>query len=540
MQVFSTSILSASCALLIMGSLACGNGENNPIRIQPKDTLPTGSAKPKPQSPIRGVFSPQKTLHFDRSAIGPFLASHPSFKSYAADIQQFYARRRYAYAWYDEHGMVEQADNLYNYLLNMHTEGLPQQIVYPDALNEIFDDPADKRNPEHELMLTAQYFRYASTVWGGISEKETKKMEWFLPRKKLDLPSLLDSMIRDSSLLGRGYSIRQYNLLKNCLRQYKGLDSAAGHTVLSGHQAFRKGDSAKAIAQVRTKLRAFGDLASDSGGALFDEDLEVGVRRFQDRMGIKADGVLGRGTMLKINTPVARIIRQIMVNMERCRWVPDSLTNNYFIVNIPAFSLLAYSRDTLAFTMKVVVGKALHKTVIFNGDLKYVVFSPYWNVPPDILKKEILPALQKDPNYLARNNMEWNGKAVRQKPGPKNSLGLVKFLFPNSYHIYFHDTPAKSLFNEDQRAFSHGCIRLAEPKKMAIFLLRDDPRWTEKRVDQAMGGGKEIYVTLPKPVPVYIAYLTAWADRDGRLNLRDDIYHRDEQLSSMILNRSTK
>ena len=186
--------------------------------------------------------------------------------------------------------------------------------------------------------------------------------------------------------------------------------------------------------------------------------------------------------------------------------------------------------------MNVVVGKAANKTVIFSGNLKYVVFSPYWNVPTSILNKEVLPGIKKNKNYLAAHHMEWNGKGVRQKPGPWNSLGLVKFLFPNSYSIYFHDTPSKSLFSEDQRAFSHGCIRLAEPKKLALYLLRDNPAWDEKKITAAMNSGREQTVTLKQPIPVFIGYLTAWVDWQGRLNFRKDIYGRDDRLAKMLGN----
>jgi L,D-transpeptidase YcbB len=181
------------------------------------------------------------------------------------------------------------------------------------------------------------------------------------------------------------------------------------------------------------------------------------------------------------------------------------------------------------------VGKDLHPTVIFNGDLKYVVFSPYWNVPNSILKKEILPGIKKNPDYLQKHNMEWSGKTVRQKPGPSNSLGLVKFLFPNSHNIYLHDSPAKSLFGESSRAFSHGCIRLAEPEKMADYLLKNDPKWNAEKIHKAMHSLKEQYVTLQDPVEVYIGYLTAWVDNTGKLNFRKDIYNRDQRLADMLM-----
>lgn len=171
--------------------------------------------------------------------------------------------------------------------------------------------------------------------------------------------------------------------------------------------------------------------------------------------------------------------------------------------------------------------------------LKYVVFSPYWNVPPGILKNEVLPGIKKDPRYLEKHNMEWHQDYVRQKPGPDNSLGLVKFLFPNNYNIYLHDTPSKSLFNESQRAFSHGCIRLAEPKRLAEFLLRNDSSWTPEKITNAMHAGKERYVLVRDTVPVFIGYFTAWVDREGQLNFRDDIYGHDKRLGEKLFSEKS-
>ena len=167
-----------------------------------------------------------------------------------------------------------------------------------------------------------------------------------------------------------------------------------------------------------------------------------------------------------------------------------------------------------------------------------VVFSPYWNVPPVIIKKEILPAIRRNRNYLEVNHMEWHGNAVRQKPGPWNALGKVKFLFPNSHNIYLHDTPSKSLFSQDKRAFSHGCIRVEDPRRLANYVLRHQPEWTEARIDSAMNAEKEMFVKIKKPIPVFIAYFTSWVDRDGRLNLRNDIYKRDGRLAEMIIENS--
>jgi murein L,D-transpeptidase YcbB/YkuD len=198
-----------------------------------------------------------------------------------------------------------------------------------------------------------------------------------------------------------------------------------------------------------------------------------------------------------------------------------------------------FASDTEALTIKIVVGRAANHTVIFSDQLKYIVFSPYWNVPRSITRNEILPAMKRSKNYLERNNMEITGYSdgipvIRQKPGRGNALGRVKFIFPNSYNIYFHDTPAKSLFESQSRAFSHGCIRLQKPSELAEFLLRDDPAWTKKRIDDAMSRKSELWVTLREPIPVYIAYFTSWVDETGNLNFRDDIYGHDSRMAQHL------
>jgi murein L,D-transpeptidase YcbB/YkuD len=199
-----------------------------------------------------------------------------------------------------------------------------------------------------------------------------------------------------------------------------------------------------------------------------------------------------------------------------------------------------YDSGNVVLSMNVIVGSAANNTVIFNGNLKYIVFAPYWNVPPSIVKKEILPAISRNPNYLAKNNMEITGHSgglpeVRQKPGEKNSLGLVKFLFPNNFNIYLHDTPNRDLFTESSRGFSHGCIRISEPKKFAEYLLRNDTvNYPSAKIDSLMHNPKEKWVTLNKTVPVFIGYFTAWVDKQGVLNFRKDIYKHDEVMASKL------
>ena len=526
---FVTGLLYLACL-----SLVCCQ---NPVsKQQPvvRDSIP------EEDIPVRGYFSDQKKLQLDSITLDSFFKKYGQLKNYESDVKKFYGYRHFLYAWFDVNGLNEQASNLLNLLNNLDKEGIRATIPYKEIVDSIMNDPAQSGMPdsEIEILLSAEYFFYGDKVWNGISEKETKKLEWMLPRKKLDLPYLMDSLLKEnpSNFNSGYYNIRQYNLLKTNLEKYRRLDRMNDWEFLKTTvKPPKKNDSAELISKIRHRLFLLGDLSTDSHSNGFDDDLEKGISRFQVRYGMKSDGVPGPDFFREINISPQENIRKLIVNMERTRWMPIELSQHYIIVNIPAFTLSAFDKDTLTLRMNVVVGKDVHKTVIFNGDIKYIVFSPYWNIPPSIMKKEILPAIRKNPDYLTKNNMEWAGNGIRQKPGPKNSLGLVKFLFPNSYNIYLHDSPAKSLFGAQSRAFSHGCIRLSEPKKLAAYLLKDDSSWTEEKIQQAMTGGKEKYVTLKNPVPVYIGYLTAWVDNEGRLNFRNDVYKRDDALENMIV-----
>ncbi|MBL0740955.1 L,D-transpeptidase family protein [Chryseolinea lacunae] len=492
---------------------------------------------------VAGNFSDQKAVHFDSSAIRSFVKKYPGFASYGADLEKFYRARNYSYAWYDRNGVIEQASALFNRIQNLQQDGIKATLPYTQNFQALMDDRdtllrREPMNAEAELMLTSQYFSFARHVWHGIDESETRKLEWFLPRKKLDLDALMDSLLNPTSkpFVTHEPVYRQYALLKSYLKKYNDIESRGGwKTITLDRKAYHKGDSSMVVVELRKRLFASGDYAGDTTSTLFTDDLEAAVKIFQESRGATPDGIVGSGMVKDLNVPVAEIIQKIVVNMERCRWVPQSMDGDYMVVNIPSFKLYVYHADSLVWDMNVVAGQAIHQTNIFSGDLKYIVFSPYWNVPASILKNEVMPGIEADPDYLAKHNMEKVGNTVRQKPGPRNSLGLVKFLFPNSYSIYLHDTPSKSLFGKDNRAFSHGCVRLAEPKKLAMYLLRNNPEWTEAKIDAAMNAGKEKYVTLDKTVPVLLAYLTAFVGRDGRLNVRNDVYNLDARLAKMML-----
>ena len=288
------------------------------------------------------------------------------------------------------------------------------------------------------------------------------------------------------------------------------------------------GDSSELVQHIRKRLALTAETNEKDTSGIFDKQFEEDIIGFQTRNGLKPDGRIGIATLNALNIPVQERIRQIKVNMERCLQLPENFGDKYIIVNIPAFELIAIKKNTPVFKSKIVTGKESDKTAIFKGTMQYVVFAPYWNIPKSIMYKEILPSVARHPGYLEQNNMEWFDGKIRQRPDPWNALGGVKFIFPNAYNMYMHDTPAKTLFNENSRAFSHGCIRIEEPVKMSLFLLEDQKEWNLERINAAMKMEKETVVVLKEKTTVHILYFTAFIDENGILNFRRDIYGRDK------------
>jgi L,D-transpeptidase YcbB len=277
---------------------------------------------------------------------------------------------------------------------------------------------------------------------------------------------------------------------------------------------------------------------------VFDANVSGAVKRFQERHRIEPDGVVDADTVRALNVPVEARIRAIELNLERWRWLPDQMPARYLIVNVPDFRLEAIEDGKSVMSMRVVVGGPDNKTPIFADTMTHVVFSPYWNVPPRIAKEETIPSAARDPGFLARNNMEvvspsgdvvesdsvdWSspgGFRIRQRPGSGNALGGVKFVFPNNFDVYLHDTNATRLFDRIERGLSHGCVRVEEPHKLAHYVLREQAEWTPEAIDAAMKSGQEKHVKLTSAVPVYILYKTAWV-HDGGVRFLKDLYGHD-------------
>jgi murein L,D-transpeptidase YcbB/YkuD len=329
----------------------------------------------------------------------------------------------------------------------------------------------------------------------------------------------------------------QYAVLQKALDRYRKLAAAGDPPTVPEGAALKPGDHAPAarLGAVRRRLAREGVLsdsvAAQAGGA-YDARLAGAVAQFQALHGIVADSVLGEETVRSLNVPAAYRAGQIAANLERDRWLPRTLGSRYIVVNVPAFRLEAYDAGRKALEMKVIVGEEYEdkKTPVFSDSMQYVVFRPYWLVTPTIAEKEIFPKAQADPGYMAANHLETyedhGVTRVRQKPGEDNSLGLIKFMFPNDFNIYLHDTPEDRLFQQDVRALSHGCIRVEHPAELGNFVLG----WPVERVKEQMEQGEDDHrVNLPKKVPVYITYFTSYG-RDGHLYFASDLYRRDDAL----------
>jgi len=479
---------------------------------------------------------------FDSTVIASFFEKHPKLKEFKPEVEKLYQKHTYHYIWFDRRGINEVADLLYDKINNLEEEGIAANIPYKAEFDAEIEKAEDsKPNPQTEVLISALYFFYADKVFRGVDANQSQELGWYLPRKKMSYVNYLDSLLIKPTLMNKDEKevMGQYYRLREVLQRYREIEKKGGWVKIDVSEKMRPikpGESSPTIAQIRTRLVATSDLKSDSKSAVYDNELEDAIQVYQKRMNANPDRAINAALIADMNVSVAQRIRTITVNMERCRWISANLTKKeeYIVINIPAYRLSYFKDNKLALASNVVVGKALNKTVVFSGMMKFIVFSPYWNVPKSIVKKEIEPGIAENSSYLEDHDMERDGENIRQRPGPKNSLGLVKFLFPNSNNIYLHDTPAKSLFNKEDRAFSHGCIRVEKVKELAKLILEDDKKWSSEKIDAAMQKGTEQWVTLKNKIPVYIGYFTAWVDRDGSVQFYDDIYSRDEPLAEMI------
>lgn len=422
----------------------------------------------------------------------------------SADLACFYERRGYAPAW-----SPGTAGELLDALASAADDGLRPETYRAGRLRELrAGSPMEKA--ELDLLLTDAFLRYARDLRSGRVDPRTLYRDCAAAPSEADLPSVLESGLASGSLKATLAALpppfEGYRKLREALARYRQVKE----WFPTEHLEERLAQAAEADAGLAT------------------------IEDFQARHGLEPDGVVGPKTRAALNVPVSEHILQLELNLERWRWLPRDPGKRYVLVNIAGFWLNAVEDGNVALESKVIVGKPYTRTPMFSAAMTRVVFNPYWYVPNSIATKEIAPKLRKDPGYLARNHYEQipgrPGLALRQRPGPDNALGRIKFLFPNRFSVYLHDTPSRSLFDRTERTFSHGCIRVEKPLPLAEWVLRQGAEEIQAQVD----AGREKQVVLDEPIPVHVAYWTAWVDGSGVLQMRRDVYERDEPLENAL------
>ncbi len=495
-------------------------------------------------------------------------------------VQELYGAYGASPLFLEADGLATRARAVIGAIADAHADAL-DPTRYPVVELQRAVAGVDARNPTADqlaaadLQLTAAYVAYAEDMLTGQLDPREVSSAWHIDPQQTDVDSAVARTLRtarfDQALAAMRPQNADYALLREELARYRELAARGGWGTVPAGPSLKPGERAPAarLQALRARLEhegllALGDepapqgaapatageaqrrqaesgasgagAAAGAGGSVYDGELAGAVAQFQARHGIVVDSILGAETVTSLNVPAEYRLAQIAANLERHRWLPRTLGSRYVLVNVPAFRLEAYENGEPTLTMNVVVGAEFddQSTPTFADSMSFVVFRPYWNVPDNIAEKEIYPKAAADPGYFAARNYEEvteNGRTwVRQKPGGDNSLGLVKFMFPNQFAIYLHDTPEKSLFQQDVRAASHGCIRLEHPGRLAEWVLG----WDAERVRQAMESGEDdTRVDLERKVPVYIAYFTAYA-RDGRLYFGNDVYDRDRTIVQAI------
>ncbi len=485
----------------------------------------------------------------------------------------FYERRAFAPAWIEGRSPRPQLDALIHAIHAADREGLDPEWYAASLLDRRKAEASkgfltSKGFDPHEAVamdvwLTWLYMKFASDLADGVSDLAHADPTWKIKAESPDPLARLETALRDNRIAESLFELTptnpEYRALQKALADYRRQAGVGGWPAVPPALKLKPGQSSHTVAAVARRLAASGDYSgtvpSQGNPAPYGAELQEAVTRFQRRHGLPDDGMVSPAVVAEMNVPVDARVRQIELNMERWRWLPRDLGDRHILVNIPEMQLDVWDHGAVRVSMRVVVGKPDTPTPIFNDEMTYVVFAPFWNVPPDIAKNETLPSVVKDSGFLNRMNMavvDTAGNEVdpgsidledaaryrfRQRPGTSNALGLVKFMFPNQFNVYLHDTPADSLFARASRSFSHGCVRLEQPSKLAEYVLGDQPEWTSERIAEAMSGAEERIVKLKAPIPVYLGYWTARVRPDGTVQFRKDVYGIDSRQTMKLATR---
>ena len=480
----------------------------------------------------------QKQDSITAASVDSFIAKNQVNQKYSAAIKEFYASNQHEYVWIQNNQINQHAKEFI-----IHANKLAPNSIDSSFVGQLTKQNFSQNNAasDIDLSLSLAFFTYAEK-WLMPSDIDPTLVKWRIPKISLPLVNQLKNWLNPATIIGFNTGSQNF---KQLLENFVSLSSIAaldtGINIPTSNIKINKGETASVIKQIKKKLKLLGDYKSTDTTSLYSGLLDDAIHRFQERMGLPKTNYIDKIVLQAIRTPIQKYANTIAINLERLRWMPAMMDSNYIVVNIPAFQLIVFDSSKIQFKMPVIVGSASKNTIIFSDRMRYIVFSPYWNVPPSIVRAEILPGIRNNSNYLASKNMEITTHGdlptIRQLPGTSNSLGLVKFLFPNPYNIYLHDTPGKHLFAKQNRSLSHGCVRLGDARKMAGYLLRNDASWTAIKIDSAMHQQKEKWVTLKKTMPVFIAYFTSWVDSNGVLQFRKDIYNHDTQLEQLLFKK---
>lgn len=495
----------------------------------------------------------------------------PDFSDVRTDVRDFYLPVHYALGWTKDGQPTSQARSLIRLLENADKKGLRPED-YDGPLWNIrighLVPPAPQASPSElarfDLALTVSVMRYTAALHNGRVNPHHLQLGFDIEHKRYKLADFVRSRLaaaQDVSSVMEQVEppYAGYRRTESALQRYLALAQAGeGDPLPLFKKPIKPGDTFEGLPQLTLRLQRLGELpqaAPANQGRTYEGAIVEAVKHFQGRHGLPTNGLIDQATFNQLATPLSRRIIQLQLTLERWRWLPPDLPRSLIAVNVPEFQLRAYDDHHPSVTMRVVVGKAFpeHQTPVFQDEMEYLIFRPYWNVPISITRKELIPAIRKDPDYLEKHGFELiNRKGrimaadvkdsavlaslrsgefeIRQKPGPGNALGMIKFVFPNNYDVYLHGTPERALFSRANRAFSHGCIRVEDPATLAAWVLKDDPSWTSERIRSAMNANESLRVNLPKPIAVLVLYGTAIVEENGDVHFLQDIYGQDAKL----------
>lgn len=479
-----------------------------------------------------------------------------------AEISRFYTAHEFQPVWYGDLGLQDQIDDLYAFFTQARYEGLVPTTLQRGMLDRSKKSPQLKyEKARQDILLTDLFMSLAHFAAQGQMDPLTIDEEWHYERPEMDAVEILQQALDTKDITGTLSALlpqhKGYRQLVKALAAYRRLAQSGGWPVLSlAGPALEYGQSGTDIIQLRKRLRLSGDLAPDvPDEPAFDYELEQAVKVFQRRHGLTPDGVVGLRTREALQASVEERIEQITLNLERWRWLPRDLGERHIRVNMAGFELQVYDNGKVPLSMRVIVGKDERKTPSFTRDMNYLVFNPYWNVPNKLAREDLIPHILNDPDYFFRKKIRvltgWGKQGqeldpasvdwaayrdakylpfkFRQDPGKRNSLGRIKFMLPNPFSVYLHDTPSRRLFKQPVRTFSSGCVRLEKPIALASYVMGD--KWRESDIKKIIKNNKNKTLSLPEPIPVHMLYQTAWVDQAGAIQFRQDVYDRDKLLT---------